>query len=193
MSFFCFSGGKLATKSTADYYKVLQRFYVLLEDGHTGVYEPDQLRQYLMPVTTRLIDGRVLVTGSRDPKFDMQGLKPGDELLQIDDLSAKDYAEKNVRPYMTSSSPQDLEDRTYGMFLFEGYAGTVFHLLVGTNEGKQTQHDFLVPATFFSSDEAFAFRILPGGVAYVALNELGTTRMTKSGTSTGRSLAKRRP
>ena len=166
----------LATKSTADYYKVLQRFYVLLEDGHTGVYEPDQLRQYLMPVTTRLIDGRVLVTGSLDPKFDMQGLKPGDEVLQINGLSVKDYAEKNVRPYMNSSSPQDLEDRTYGMFLFEGYAGTVFHLLVGTNEGKQTQHDFLVPATFFSPDEAFAFRILPGGVAYVALNEFGDNK-----------------
>ena len=170
----------LATKSTADYYKVLRRFYVLLQDGHTGVFEPDELRQYWMPVTTRLIDGRVLVTGSLDPTFDMQGVKPGDEVLQVNGLPVKDYADENVRPYMTASSPQDLEDRTYGMFLFEGSAGTVFHLLIGTTEGKQTRHDFIVPSmvpsTFFSPAEAFAFRTLPGGVAYVALNEFSDNK-----------------
>lgn len=166
----------LATRSTAEYYKLLQRFYALLQDGHTGVYEPDKLRQYWMPMTTRLIDGRVVVTGSLDPKFDLQGLKPGDEVVQVNGLPVRAYAETNVLPYMTSSSPQDREERTYGMFLFEGTAGTIFHLLVKTPEGRQTQHDFVVAAKFYSPDEAFAFRMLPGDVAYVALNEFGDNK-----------------
>jgi carboxyl-terminal processing protease len=161
----------LATKTTAEYYKVLLRFYALLHDGHTGVYEPDELRQYRIPIMSRLIDGRVLVTGSLDPKLDMQGVKPGDEVLQVNDLPVKEYAEKSVLPYMTSSSPQDREARTYGTYLFEGYAGTLFHVVVETPEGKQSKHDFVVPAKFFSPDEAFEFRMLPGNVAYVALNE----------------------
>lgn len=161
----------LATKSTKEFYKVLQRFYAMLQDGHTGVYEPDELRQYRMPITTRLLDGRVLVTGSLDPKFDMQGVKPGDEVLHVNSSPVKAYAEKNVLPYMSASSPQDLEVRTYGMFLFQGTAGTVFHLLVQTIDGMQTQHDFVVTAQPVAPTNAFEFRMLSGDVAYVALNE----------------------
>jgi carboxyl-terminal processing protease len=161
----------LATKSTEEYYRVLSRFSALLHDGHSGVYEPDELRRYVAPLTARLVDGKVLVTGSLDPKFDMQGVNPGDEVLQVNGLPVKEYAEQNVLPYMTASSPQDREARTYGIFLFEGYAGTIFHVVTETPKGKQSKHDFAVPARFFSPDQPFEFHMLPGNVAYVALNE----------------------
>jgi hypothetical protein len=48
----------LATRSTADYYRVLQSFYAQLEDGHTNVYLPELVEGKVdrLPLRTRLID-----------------------------------------------------------------------------------------------------------------------------------------
>lgn len=50
----------LATHSTAEYYRILQSFYALLEDGHTAVYLPENVNITYMPLRTRLVDDRLL-------------------------------------------------------------------------------------------------------------------------------------
>lgn len=72
-----------ATTSTADYYRVLQRFYALLQDGHTNVSPPEAIPFGRLPIRTRLIDGHILVVGTRDPEFDSQRIQVGDEVLTI--------------------------------------------------------------------------------------------------------------
>jgi C-terminal processing protease CtpA/Prc len=159
----------LATKSTAEYYDVLERFYALLQDGHTGVYGPEELQTIPVPFQTRLVDGRVLVIGAYDAKFDMQGVKPGDEIVSINGLPVKQWAQEKVAPYVTASSPQDRDERLYYRGLMRGKQGTVFHLVVSTPGGKLSSHDFAVG--YHDPAPEFAFKMLPGDVAYVALNE----------------------
>ena len=53
------------TKSTAEYYKVLMKFYASLHDGHTNVYPPQQLSSEFYsrpPMRAELIEGRVFVS-----------------------------------------------------------------------------------------------------------------------------------
>jgi C-terminal processing protease CtpA/Prc len=159
----------LATKSTAEYYKVLERFYALLQDGHTGVYPPEQLQTIPVPFQTRLVDGRVLVIGAYDAKFDMQGVKPGDEVVSINGQPVKEWAQQKVAPYVTASSPQDRDERLYYRGLMRGKEGTVFHLVLRTPAGKESSHDFAVG--YHDPAPEFDFKMLPGNVAYVALNE----------------------
>lgn len=161
----------LAAKTTDDYYDVLKRFYALLKDGHTGVYGPADMKSLPVPFVTRLIDGRVLVVGAYDSKYDMQGVKPGDEIVSINGLPVKQWAAEKVAPYATASSPQDLDQRLYFRGLMRGQPGTIFHLVTQTPAGKQSSHDFAVGEHDPTPD--FAFRMLPGNVAYVALNEFG--------------------
>jgi len=159
----------LATHSTAQYYQVLRRFYALLRDGHTGVYEPPQLQTQPVPFQTRLIEGRVLVVGAFDAKFDMQGIKPGDELVSINGQPVMQWAQEKVAPYVSASSPQDRDERIYYRELMRGTPGTVFHLVLRTPAGKESTHEFAVG----THDPAarFEFRMMQGDVAYVALNE----------------------
>src|SRR5205085_2843737 len=76
-----------ATMSTAEYYRVLQELCAKLHDGHTYVWPPKAAQPQFfadVPIETRLIEGRVIVTSG-------EGVSVGDELLSIDRIPAKEY------------------------------------------------------------------------------------------------------
>jgi carboxyl-terminal processing protease len=111
------------TKSTAEYYKVLINFYAQLKDGHTNVYVPDSLTSQFYsrpPFRTELIEGRVFVSQVFSDSLYKSGIVPGLEVIKIDGEPVIDYAEKNVKPYASSSTPQDLEVREFSYQLLSG-------------------------------------------------------------------------
>ncbi|MBS1504240.1 MAG: hypothetical protein JST32_19380, partial [Bacteroidetes bacterium] len=113
----------LNTKSTAEYYKVLMRFYAQLHDGHTNVYPPKELQPDFYsrpPMRTELVDGRVFVSQVFSDSLMKTGIVPGLEVISIDSEPVVSYAEKNVRPYQSSSTPQDMEIREFTYALLSG-------------------------------------------------------------------------
>jgi len=169
----------LATKSTEQYYRTVQRFYALLRDGHSNVYPPDHLNISPMPLLTRLVDGHVLILGKRLPGFDLQGLHPGDEILTINGEPAIAWAIQNVEPFVSASSPQDRDNRTFGHDLFQAPEGTSFQITTSTPSGVRTSHTLTVSRYQAPRTRAFEFRMLPNGVAYVALNSFGDDTAAK--------------
>ncbi|MGI4755828.1 MAG: S41 family peptidase [Janthinobacterium lividum] len=159
-----------ATRSTADYYKVLQQFYALLGDGHTGVNPPETLAGGRLALETALVEDRVLVTGSRDDTFDMQGIKPGDEIVAINRMPVKTWAEANVGPYVSASTPQDHDSRVYYRNLLRAPIGTEFTLQIRRGAGAASAHTFHVSGWTSRKVPLFVLKMLPGNIAYVALN-----------------------
>jgi carboxyl-terminal processing protease len=169
----------VATKSTEQYYRVLQRFYALLQDGHSNVYPPDQLNISPMPLLTRLVDNHLLILGKRVPGFDLQGLRPGDEILTINGEPAIAWAKHHVEPFVSASSPQDRDNRTFGHDLFQATEGTTFQIITSTPSGARTSHTLTVPPYQAPQKPHFEFRMLSDGVAYVALNSFGDDTAAK--------------
>jgi carboxyl-terminal processing protease len=162
----------LATRSTVDYYHVLQSFYAQLEDGHTNVYPPELLEGKVdrLPIRTRLVDGHLLVIGSRDPAANLQGLQTGDEIVTINSEPAISWAEHNVTPFVSASTPQDRNARTYEYATFFAPIGTTFNLGIQTPSGKQSSQLFVVTKSTSQHTPLFDLKFLPGNIAYVALN-----------------------
>ena len=162
----------LATHSTAEYYRTLQSFYALLEDGHTAVYLPKDVNTTYMPFRTRLVDDRLLVLSAMRPDFSLQGLQPGDEIVTINGEPAAAWARTHVEPFVSASTPQDRVNRTYGFNLFSAPEGTTFHLTTSTPSGVHADLSFTVPPYAAASHRPkFQFQILPGNIAYVQLND----------------------
>lgn len=177
----------LATKSTLAYYDVLTAFVAQLHDGHTGVWMPKPLLdvRYGMPaIRQEMIDGHVVVIRAGDPGGAM---RVGDEIVTVDGQPWRAYADRNVTPYVSASTPQDREHRTANELLF-GPAGSKVTLGVRGADGALR----IVELERFGGakrvpliDGPFELRMLPGNVAYVALNEFETRKRPTSSTSIG--------
>ncbi len=111
------------TNSISEYYKVLISFYAQLKDGHTNVYVPNELSDEFYsrpPFRTELIEGRVFVTQVFSDSLLKSGINPGLEIVKIDIEPVISYAEKNIKPYQSSSTLQDMEVREFTYALLSG-------------------------------------------------------------------------
>ncbi|MCC6073135.1 S41 family peptidase [Massilia sp. GCM10020059] len=167
-----------ATRSTAEYYRVLMELCARLGDGHTNVYPAKEVwdRDLARPlIKTRLMEGRVMVRDVLDAGLRAQGVAPGVEIVAVDGEPVTAYAQREIAPYQSASTKQDLDVRTYAYgFLvgaidkrpnvrFRDASGKTFELPV-QRHGIAGMMKVLTPAA------PFEFRMLPGDVAYVALN-----------------------
>jgi len=166
-----------ATKSTAEYYRVLQELCAKLHDGHTYVWPPKAAQPQFfadVPLTTRLVEGRVIVTSG-------EGVTVGDELLSIDRIPAKDYGAQRVAPYVFASTPQDRDLRTYTNFLLTGPVDTTVHLTFkDANEHVYTKditRTFPTPGPSPAPKPLAIFEVLDGNIGHLSLMSFSDERI----------------
>jgi carboxyl-terminal processing protease len=79
-------------------------------------------------------------------------------------------AERNVAPFVSASTSQDRNTRTYEYVPFLAPIGTAFTFGTQTPSGNQTTPVFKVTKSTSQQIPLFDLKILPGHIAYVALN-----------------------
>lgn len=175
-----------ATTSTEAYYRVMMRFAALLKDGHTNVYPPEAIRDafYGGPgLRTQLVENAVVVTEVDDPALLAQRWRVGDVLLKIDGEDIHRYAEREIAPYQSASTPQDLQVRTFGYALLNGHAGSQFHVTVKNAEGKQEDR-VLTRLTLKDKSKlrsgGVSFKMRPDGIAVLTIDEFEDMEGTKA-------------
>lgn len=168
----------IAARDTREYYEVLMRFAPLLHDGHTNIYPPKELRPHFYarpPLLTAMIDGKVLVTFVGSERLAKQGIRVGDEITAIDGIEVTRYAREQVAPYESSSTPQDMAVRMYTYALLSGDKDVPLKL--GLDDGHGRRRTLVVARDNYvdrHSPPSFVFRQLPGGVAYLSLDQFET-------------------
>ena len=164
----------MAAETTRDYYRVLMQLGPLLQDGHTNIYPPQELIDEFYagpPVVTALVEGKVIVLRVDSPALARQ-LQVGDEIVAVDGQPVRDYAERNVAPFVSASTSQDRDVRLYSYQFLSGAAATPVKLRV--RSANQVERDEVVARsgyTDISRNETGGVRMLPGGVAYLAVNQ----------------------
>ncbi len=111
------------TKTDYQFYKLMRRFVALLKDGHSNFYFPKQYyKKYLgsPEIETKLIENKVFITYVKNDSLVKIGLKKGLEILSINNIPVKEYANKNINPFISASTKQDLLNRQYRFHLLFG-------------------------------------------------------------------------
>lgn len=171
----------LATKTTLEYYKVLMQFCAKLKDGHTNIFAPEELNEefYGRPaITTRLVENKVIIIRILDEKLKTEGLKIGQEILEIDGVPVKKYADENVLPLMSDSTAHSMNITVYQRFLLNGKVGKYIELTIKGLDGKAFLR--MLPRLHWNElnklvtpQQPFEMKMLPNNIAYVALNSFG--------------------
>jgi carboxyl-terminal processing protease len=165
------------TKTTLEYYRVLQELCARLRDGHTNVYMPEQLwaETAARPlIRTGLIEDKVLIVGVYSDELKQNGITTGQEIVEINGVPVKKYAAEKIEPYQSASTPQDLQVRVFDYALLNGSIKEPIELTLRDAKGnsfkktlprlKPEERRAKIPRT------AFEYKLLSGNVAYVALN-----------------------
>lgn len=173
----------MAATTTRDYYAVLMQMAPLLKDGHTNIFPPPELADHFFqrpPLVTTLVDGCVLVDRV-DSAALARRVNVGDEIVAIDAVPVQRYAEERVAPFVSSSTPQDRSVRMYRYQLLSGDAHVPVALTLRDRAGRE-RVETLARSGYgdIRTPPKFVFRMLPGGVAYIALDHFETDAGVKA-------------
>lgn len=175
----------LATKSTATYYQVLEEFVALLHDGHSFVQVPRELRPRLESwpaLTTRVVEGRILVGKVLDPKLAEAGIGAGMEITAVDGVPVREFAATQVRARVAASTPQDLEMKVFEKHLLDGPLGTPVKLTLADAAGRASTHSVprLAPADrmkLFGQNPFVVIERLPDGLLHVTIRSFNDEKV----------------
>jgi len=163
----------MAAETTADYYRVMMQLAPLLRDAHTNIYPPKELQAAFYarpPLRTERLSGKVYVTKVFSESLASR-VRVGGEIVAIDGIPVDEYAATRVAPFVSSSTPQDRELRTYSYQLLSGDKDHAISLELRRPDGalqveqveRKGYDDVRYP-------EPFEFRMLPGQVAYLSVD-----------------------
>lgn len=160
----------LKTQTTYEYYRILQEFCSLLNDGHTRVVIPWELREVFEvapPILTELVDGKVIIGRILNDTLERQGLSVGMEIVAIDGTEVHEYAIKHIQPFVFYSTKQDMEVQVYEHNLLKGHIDKP--LKIRTKDNKE----FSVSRRLKKLDkpvQIFEFKVLDDNMGYLKIN-----------------------
>ncbi len=167
------------TKSTLEYYRVLQEMTARLRDGHTGVNLPHELYDettYRPAIRTRLIEDRVLIVevGTGGKAIPDERIRPGLEITRIDGVPVREYAARRILPYVRASTPQARDVWAYDYDLLVGRKNENVELELRDDRGlTHTVRLSRTEPTMVRPPSDPEVRLLAGGIAHVALKSFG--------------------
>ncbi len=101
-------------QDTLSYYRTLQRFMSLLQDGHCDVYLPQELQARLgtLPLRLNLIENQIVVV-ERSPTVDIlnDDIPPGTVVEAIEGESPLEYLKREYGPFLGTSRADILLDK----------------------------------------------------------------------------------
>jgi carboxyl-terminal processing protease len=175
-------GKVMKTQSTAEYYAILMQLAPLLHDGHTNIYAPQQLagRFYARPpLRTELVDDTVVVRAVHDARLGRL-VNTGDQVVAINGIAVKTYAEKFVAPFVSSSTVQDRQVRMYDYELFAGDQKAALTLTLKDAKGQVKNVRVARSLRRSPPPTQFPFHVSPDGVAYLRLDHFESDEGVKA-------------
>lgn len=171
-----------ATQSTFEYYRVLQEMCAQLQDGHTQMFMPLELyarQASVAGLDTALIEDRVIVLSVDSEFLRNQGIRPGQEIVSIDGIPVRKYAEERIAPFQCASTPQDRAWRTYSAQpLTTGPKDVRVELELKTADGNSIRTSVPREAPLGPPNiPLIEARILDGNIAHVILNSLNNPQV----------------
>ncbi len=169
----------LESENDWDYYLELQKFMSLLQDGHTRVFTQVHLRNKyygtsIKQLNTKLIEGKVIITRVLDDSLRIRGMKPGMEIVAINEMNPFIYAEQYVAPYVYASTPHDRQLQIFSQNLLSGRVAEPVRIEVKDFDGKVERYSIYREPWIMEEEmltgKPLEFRVVAKNTGYLKIN-----------------------
>lgn len=175
------------TKNDYEYYRELQKFCALLNDGHTNVFFPKGIEQMNTMfgdyrIFIENIDEKAIIVRTNLSKKDEIPL--GSEIIEVNNKKTLQYITENVKPYLASSTEYVKNNESFSSLL-KGLDGETFKIKIKkpnndisefTLTHKRTEEKEVNP-DFDPQRNLLDFKWINDEVAYVALNSFADKKI----------------
>jgi C-terminal processing protease CtpA/Prc len=177
----------MASKSTEEYYLVLQKFCALLKDGHTIVVPPLQVKESLnldVPEIELINPGKKIfvINMNKDLK---ESIPRGSEILQINHIPLEEYLNSEIFPYISSSTEHYLWEKGTERLLI-GPSGSEVFITFITPEGQTEELGVIRNSLKAKGSWAYdrkehkkllEFRWLDNNIAFISMNSFADKKI----------------
>lgn len=179
----------IESKNDWDYYLELQKFMSLLQDGHTRIFTPVQLRNKyfgtcITHFTTKLIEDKVIITRVSDDSLRKQGMKQGMEIVAINDMNPFIYAEKYVAPYVYASTHQDRQLQIFSQFLLSGSTSEPIRIEIEDFDGKRVRYSISREPWIMEEEmlngKPLEFKVITRNIGYLKINNFVESKSVRT-------------
>ncbi|QES89090.1 S41 family peptidase [Rhizosphaericola mali] len=177
------------TQNDYDYWQLMKRFCAFLNDGHTGVWSTDtaivnntltmMFGEYWMGFKN--VGGHAIVNYTLKKRI--KEIPIGSELIEVNGLPTAEYIQKNVMPYVSSSTDYVREDEAIRNVI-AGLQGTSYKIKLkrpnGTIFPLTLTHERTIDTAYYPSltnKPLLELKWYPNDVAYLALNSFGNEKI----------------
>lgn len=176
------------TENDYEYYRLLQKFYAFLHDGHTNIFVPpavDSMVFISMFGKYRIVLGNIEnkpVVVRTNPEI-KEEVPIGSEIVEVNGLPADEYIAKYVAPYLSSSTDYVLRDHAVQNML-QGVKGQKYYVRIKTPGGDlralSLVHERRANLDLYPPDEPYELlkvKWYERDIAYVGLNSFGDRKI----------------
>lgn len=124
------------TDNNYDAYRILQRFIATCNDGHTFIYAYGIETPVQSAFTTVRLGDKIYIDNVESSTLDSAGMKRGMEVIAVNGIPVRQYADSMLKPYVNASTPQWAEHIMFDDYgLSTGRSGMPLDLTL--NNGKK--------------------------------------------------------
>lgn len=168
------------TENDYEYYRLLNKFCALLNDGHTNIFYPKDISEKIYysqfgeyRIFLSNIEGKAIITKINLSKKDE--IPIGSEVVKVNGLTTKEYVNKYRMPYI-SSSTDHIRDHISIIGLFKAPKGTSFEVQLKLPQGEiknltlihsETKETEVFPDI---EEQVMEFKWMSNETAYIAMN-----------------------
>lgn len=176
-------------KTADDYesFRLLQKLAATCRDGHTYVFSGQgRIEQPVWsPFTTVLLGDRLFIRSVESTQLEEAGMKRGMEILTVNGESPREYATRELLPYVSASTPQWADHEMFDGYGFStGRKGSPLNLALTGDAGKHSvtiTHNIgdTKPLRRKAIRPERSFRIVDGNIALLTLPDFASPEVTE--------------
>lgn len=172
------------SRTDIEYIRLMQSFAAQLQEGHTAVWMPRDMRPYfasLPPIEAKYKDGKIIVTNIAQEYADIVPI--GSEILAVDAKTPEEIVSTDVFPFLSASTEQGRWERAVagnigmGLGLFAGSNQSNINILAMKPSGHKVTYGFT--RSYLSENvnwvrpresAVFQYKFLDNDIVYIQIN-----------------------